>query len=193
MRCNQCGATIGPTEMSCSTCGTAASVSSPAPPPPPGDSFAPVDGPPSTPPPTDAWTAAPTAPAPSAPPTYPAPPIAPVPPAPPTHNPWAVPPPGTEWGVPQDPNHPAYQTPAQPYGYPAPPRAQPVGVGYSIGGIICGVVALVFCPLVLGIIGLVLSGKARSRGESLAGVAMAVSIVGLVGGMLLGAFIATRL
>jgi hypothetical protein len=95
--------------------------------------------------------------------------------------------------VPGYSNQPAWQPPAQPYADAGLARTRDAGNGYSIAGIICGAVALVFCPIVLGIVGLVLSAKAKQRGESLAGVARVVSIVGLVGGMLLGVLVYTQL
>ncbi len=85
------------------------------------------------------------------------------------------------------------QPPAQAYGYAAPVTTRDAGSGYSIGGIICGVVALAFCPLVLGGIGLFLSSKAKARGESLADVARIVSLVGLIGGFIIGMLVYTQM
>ncbi len=107
-------------------------------------------------------------------------------------NPWAVPPPGSEWGIPQDPSYPTHQPAAQPYFYDQRLRAQ-AGNGYSITAIVCGVAALIFCPLVLGLTGLALSHKARKRGESMADTARLVSIVGLVGGIVIGFWVVSRM
>lgn len=120
-------------------------------------------------------------------PVGPGAPASPVAPAAP-QDPWAVPPPGAEWGLPQHLNQPGDQTPAQPYGYPVQAQRD-AGVGYSVAAIVFGAVALVFCPLVLGIVALLLSKKAKTRGESLAGVARTVSIIGLVGGLIIGVLV----
>jgi hypothetical protein len=175
MRCTHCGSMIGPTDPSCPTCGTAVVTVPPR--------MAPAT-PPITPP-SDAPGAPPSA-WPTVAPSAPVPPVA-------AENPWAVPAPGTEWGVPRGPNQLPMQPPAQAYGYMAPARTRDAGAGYSIAGIICGVVALAFCPLVLGGIGLFLSTKAKARGESLAGVARVVSLVGLIGGFIIGVLVYTQM
>ncbi|MDT9681105.1 hypothetical protein RND61_03295 [Streptomyces sp. TRM76323] len=60
----------------------------------------------------------------------------------------------------------------------------------SIVAIVLGVVALIFLPIVFGVIGLVLAIIAKAvRHERLATVAIVVSAVGLVGGMILGALV----
>jgi hypothetical protein len=176
MTCTHCGSMIGPTDPSCPSCGAAVVAVPPrmAPATPPG---APPSDAPGAPP--SAWPAV----APSAPPVSP---VA-------AENQWAVPAPGTEWGVPRGPNQLPMQPPAQAYGYMAPARTRDAGAGYSIAGIICGVVALGFCPLVLGGIGLFLSSKAKARGESLAGVARVVSLVGLIGGFIIGVLVYTQM
>ncbi|MEU2181891.1 hypothetical protein [Streptomyces thermolilacinus] len=62
----------------------------------------------------------------------------------------------------------------------------------SIIAIVLGVVALLFLPIVFGAIGLVLAIIAMTvRRERLATVALVVSAVGLVGGMILGALVAS--
>lgn len=58
--------------------------------------------------------------------------------------------------------------------------------GYSIAGIVLGVVAFVFIPIAFGPAGLILGAVGQSRGESKATIAMVVSCCGLVVGMLLG-------
>ena len=122
-----------------------------------------------------------------------APPPPPPRPAPPASDPWAIPKPGEQWGVPGHQSPPAWQQPAQPYGYVPQRPTRSAGAGYSIAGIICGAIALFFCPIVFGIAGLVLSGKAKSRGEPLAGVARIVSIVGLIGGFVIGILVYTQM
>lgn len=98
-------------------------------------------------------------------------------------DPWATPPAGGDWGLSGSVSPPIHQIPAQPYGgYPT----RRDSVAYSVAGIICGALALMFCPIVLGGIGLFLAKKAKQRGESLAGVARTVSLVGLIGGIIVG-------
>lgn len=71
------------------------------------------------------------------------------------------------------------------------PTSRPTAQGntLSIIGIVCGVVAVLILPIVFGPIGLVLGFVARSRGESLATVAIAVAAVGMVLGFVLGALL----
>jgi thiol:disulfide interchange protein len=60
----------------------------------------------------------------------------------------------------------------------------------SIVAIVLGVVALIFLPIVFGVVGLVLAIVAKTvRHERLSTVAIVVSAVGLVGGMILGALL----
>jgi hypothetical protein len=116
---------------------------------------------------------------PAAPPAYAAPPYqAPYPP--PAYQPPAYQPPAYQ--------PPAYQPPG--YGEYWPP--QHAGNRLSIWGIVCGAVAFLFVPPLFGAIGIVLSIKARRRGESLAQVALVVSILGLVLGMGLGILLLSR-
>lgn len=72
------------------------------------------------------------------------------------------------------------------------PHGTPQGGGsgnvLSIVAMVLGVVALIFLPIVFGVIGLVLAIVAKTvRHERLAVPAIVVSAVGLVGGMILGA------
>ncbi|WCD90958.1 hypothetical protein KPP03845_107387 [Streptomyces xanthophaeus] len=61
----------------------------------------------------------------------------------------------------------------------------------SIVAIVLGVIALFFLPIVFGVVGVVLGIVAKTvRHERLATVAIVVSAVGLVGGMILGALVA---
>ncbi len=66
--------------------------------------------------------------------------------------------------------------------------AKPVSTSntLSIIGIVCGAIAFVFLPIVLGPAGLVLGGVAKGRNERLANVALIVSGLGLVVGLVLG-------
>lgn len=62
------------------------------------------------------------------------------------------------------------------------------GSGFSTAGIVCGAVSFLFFPIILGPAGLILGAIGKSKGEAKAVVAMAVSGVGLVVGMILGAY-----
>ncbi len=95
-----------------------------------------------------------------------------------------------DWSSPATP--PDWQQPqAIPYSpYSTTPTPSSAGNGYSVGAIVCGIVALVFCPILLGPTGIVLGFVGRSRGESRATVGIVVSIAGRVIGMVLGALIA---
>ena len=66
------------------------------------------------------------------------------------------------------------------------PAAKAGGNVLSIISIVCGVVAVLFIPILFGIVGLVLGFIARSRGERLSMIAIIVSAVGLVLGLILG-------
>jgi hypothetical protein len=63
------------------------------------------------------------------------------------------------------------------------------GNGLSIAGIICGAIAFLFFPILLGPAGLILGGIGLSRRESKAPIAMVVSGCGLVVGMILGVIV----
>lgn len=71
------------------------------------------------------------------------------------------------------------------------PRAEARGNTLSIIGVVCGAVAFLFLPIVLGPVGLVLGFVARSKGERLANVAIIVSALGLIVGMVLGYLVFT--
>ncbi len=68
-------------------------------------------------------------------------------------------------------------------GFAQPQRA---GNGLSIAGIICGALALLILPIVLGPAGLILGAIAKSRGEPKANIALIVAGVGMVGGFIIG-------
>lgn len=77
---------------------------------------------------------------------------------------------------------------------PPPPTmttAQPAnaGNGFSIAGIVCGAIAFLFFPIILGPVGLILGAVGKSKGEEKAVIALVVSALGLVIGMILGAMI----
>jgi Protein of unknown function (DUF2510) len=76
---------------------------------------------------------------------------------------------------------------------PAPPSAaEPAaGNGLSIGAIICGVLALLICPILLGPAGIIFGVFALRRGESLAKVGIGVAVGGMIGGFILGAALAS--
>ncbi|GLY97118.1 hypothetical protein Acsp02_43720 [Actinoplanes sp. NBRC 103695] len=128
-----------------------------------------------------------------------------------------APPPTTAQLYPETAPAPAYPVPGyaappqaggyQPAGYPANPYpaypAYPVGVpynayfapakvgnGFSIAGIVLGVLAIVACPLVLGLVAVSMAQRAYKRGESLWKVSLGVSITGLVVGIVGGIVVA---
>lgn len=68
------------------------------------------------------------------------------------------------------------------------PQGAASGNVLSIIAMVLGVIALIFLPIVFGVIGLVLAIVAKTvRHERLAVPAIVVSAVGLIGGMILGA------
>lgn len=74
--------------------------------------------------------------------------------------------------------------------YPTtPPITKAPSTVNSTVGIVFGAIAFLFFPVIFGPIGIVLSIVAFARKERLAPVALAVSILGLLIGMLLGAML----
>jgi hypothetical protein len=75
----------------------------------------------------------------------------------------------------------------------APENAMPdrrPGRRWSIAGIICGVLAIVLIPIVLGPLGVILGIVGLVKGDRALGVvAIIVGIVGLVLGLVLSAFV----
>ncbi|MGH3444969.1 MAG: DUF2510 domain-containing protein [Nocardioidaceae bacterium] len=71
----------------------------------------------------------------------------------------------------------------------APYPAQSTSNTLSIIGIVCGAVAFLFCPILFGPAGLVLGGIGKSKGERLSTVALVVSGLGLVVGIILGVLV----
>ena len=109
-----------------------------------------------------------------------------VPPPPPGYAP---PPPPPQYGD-------AYsQQPGGAYGQPGAPLPPPVSAytaqpanasnTLSIIGIVCGVIALIFCPPGFGIAGIVLGIVGRKKGERLGTTAIVVAAIGLVLGMII--------
>lgn len=81
-----------------------------------------------------------------------------------------------------------HQTGQQPHGAPRPATT---GNVLSIIAIVLGVISLLFLPIFFGVAGLILAIVAKTvRHERLAVIAIVVSAVGLVGGMILGAALA---
>jgi hypothetical protein len=90
---------------------------------------------------------------------------------------------GSQW---TEQRMPAGQS-AGPYPTIGPPNAAAVGNGMSIGAIICGVIAFLLCPILLGPVGIVLGVLALRRGENLAKVGIGVAVGGMIGGFIVGA------
>jgi uncharacterized membrane protein len=76
-------------------------------------------------------------------------------------------------------------------GVPTSPPAQ-AGNLLSIIGMVCGAVALLFCPILLGPAGIVLGIIGKRRGESLGTVTIAVAAAGMIIGMVIGASLAVN-
>lgn len=82
-------------------------------------------------------------------------------------------------------NYPTW-SPPQGYG-----QQQAAGNGFSIAGIVCGVIALLILPIIFGPVGLILGGVAKSKREPRANIALIVAGVGMVAGFIIGAIFAT--
>lgn len=81
-----------------------------------------------------------------------------------------------------------YQEPA--FGWQQAPASQPTGdpsSAMSTAAIVCGVVSVLFFPIVLGPVGIVLAAVALGRKEPKAGLAMAIAVGGMVLGFIIGA------
>jgi hypothetical protein len=82
--------------------------------------------------------------------------------------------------------------PQDPYAYPGAPGGPPARAGaqvFSIIAIVCGVIAILFLPILFGPIGIILAIVANRRGEPLWKVALGVAIGGMVLGFVLGAIV----
>lgn len=77
-------------------------------------------------------------------------------------------------------------------GHHSAPRGGADGNVFSIVAIVLGVIGLIFLPIVFALGGLIMAIIAKTvRHERLATVAIVVSAVGLVGGMVVGAIFAS--
>ena len=74
-----------------------------------------------------------------------------------------------------------------------PPEKRDPGNGFSYAGMVCGIIALGIFPPLFGIIGIILGAIGASRGESKGARAIGVSVMGLIFGMIIGAFIFTNM
>ena len=86
---------------------------------------------------------------------------------------------------------PSYGQPAGQGQVPYPYAQQQTGNTFSIIAIVCGAVALLFCPILLGPAGLILGGIGLSKKERLAPIAMVVAGVGMILGFVIGALLYT--
>ena len=58
---------------------------------------------------------------------------------------------------------------------------------------VLGGIALVFCPILCGPAAIILAAIALSKKERLAGISLAVSIIGMIGGFLFGIIVWSNL
>ena len=65
------------------------------------------------------------------------------------------------------------------------PTAQSRGNTLSIIGIVCGVVAVIFLPILFGPAGIILGVIGRTRHERLSTIAIVVAVVGMIVGFIL--------
>jgi hypothetical protein len=82
--------------------------------------------------------------------------------------------------------------PQDPYSYPGAPGTPPARAGaqtFSIIAIVCGIIAILFLPILFGPAGIILAIVANRRGEPLWKVALGVAIGGMVLGFILGAVV----
>jgi len=70
------------------------------------------------------------------------------------------------------------------------PEAAKQKQGMAIAGLVCGLVAFLFLPPVLGTLGIVFGAISWKAGNKLGMAACIVSIVGLIVGMIFGAMMA---
>lgn len=94
-----------------------------------------------------------------------------------------------------NPTNPRQQVnpPAPPPSAAFPPaQSASAANGFSIAGIIMGAIAFLFFPIILGPAGLIMGAIGKSKGESKAVVALVVSGLGLVIGMLLGSMLYSK-
>ncbi len=60
---------------------------------------------------------------------------------------------------------------------------------FSTLGIVFGAIGLLIIPFLFGGVGVIMAIIAKSKKESRANIALAVSLVGLIGGMIIGAIV----
>lgn len=100
---------------------------------------------------------------------------------------------GTSWTAHVQEAPPAAPAPAYAAypAYAAGPAAmgQPQGkaTGLWIGGLVCGLISVLFCPILLGPAGITLGAVAVRRGDKLGWIAVGVSIVCMLAGFAIGA------
>jgi hypothetical protein len=108
---------------------------------------------------------------------------------------------GTSWTahVQEAPESPTPVPPPPPASYPAyggpqygeqfAAAQQPSGnaTGFWIGGLVCGLISTLFCPILLGPAGIVLGAVAVVKGDSKGWIAVGVSIVCMLAGFAIGA------
>jgi hypothetical protein len=82
-------------------------------------------------------------------------------------------------------------SPAPPYGHTSSSSVQPSN-GFSTAGIAMGIISLLILPIIFGVLGIIFSCIALGRKEPRAGAALAVSVIGLIGGMIIGAVVWTQ-
>lgn len=131
------------------------------------------------------------------------PPVAPSagsPPPPSPHRPpaaqgWVGSGPAADGGRPGPPQHGTWQQPTPSWQQPTPswqqpaPSAASTSNGLSTAAIVCGIISLLFFPIILGPAGIICAGVAMGRGEPRARVAMGVAIGGMVLGFIIGAVV----
>lgn len=128
--------------------------------------------------------------------TAPPPPMAasgPPPPAPPQAGPaWTAPTGSWSANAPADaPFAPTWQSAPTSSWERSTPQA--AGNGLSTAAIVCGVIAILFFPILLGPAGIICAGIALSRGEPRASLGMTIAVGGMVLGFILGAVVWTSL
>ena len=86
------------------------------------------------------------------------------------------------YGYQPQPQYGGYQQ--NPYGYGAP--AEPAK-GLAIGGLVCGILSLVFFAIILGPLGIILGGVAKSKGNTspMATAGIVCGVIGVVSWLLL--------
>ena len=94
---------------------------------------------------------------------------------------------GAAWTAQTMPAASPSDSPIPPPGMPAAPPANSGNV-LSIIAMVCGAIALLFCPILLGPAGIVCGVVAKKRGESLATIGISVAAAGMVLGFVIGAF-----